>query len=152
MVTHMGVNMTALSHYPNQCWPIIGDISWHSHESYFSWKTHDIKLYVEFQNHNFKTTVAQCPRNICLPDMSDICLTFTMQFYNGLHSNVRQMSGISLPHFAYTGLASHWVQWVEVSTHPSQNLLNQPVLDQYFFQLVTAIFYWSPFHINILVY
>ena len=34
--------------------------------------------------------------------MFDVCLTFTMQFYKGLHSIVRQMSDISLPHFVYT--------------------------------------------------
>ena len=39
-----------------------------------------------------------------LPDMSDVCLTFTEQFYNGLHNIVRQMSDVSLPHFAYTVL------------------------------------------------
>ena len=41
---------------------------------------------------------------VSLPDMSDVCLTFTMQFYNGLHSIVRQMADVSLPHFAYTAL------------------------------------------------
>ena len=39
---------------------------------------------------------------VSLPDMSDICPMFTMQFYNGLHSIVRQMSDVSLPHFIYT--------------------------------------------------
>ena len=37
-----------------------------------------------------------------LPGMSDVCLILTMQFYNELHSIVRQMSDVSLPHFAYT--------------------------------------------------
>ena len=41
---------------------------------------------------------------VSLPDMSDVCLTFTLQFYNGLHSIVRQMSDVSLQHFAYTDL------------------------------------------------
>ena len=40
---------------------------------------------------------------VSLPDMSDVCLTFTMQFYHGLHSIARQMSDVSLPHFADTG-------------------------------------------------
>ena len=39
---------------------------------------------------------------VSLPDMSDVCLTFTEQFYNVLHSIIRQMSDVSLPHFAYT--------------------------------------------------
>ena len=42
---------------------------------------------------------------VSLPDMSDVCLTFAMQFYNGLHSIVRQMSDVSLPHFADTAFS-----------------------------------------------
>ena len=48
----------------------------------------------------------QCPRNM---SVFQTCLTFTMQFYNGLHSIVRQMSDVSLPHFAYTVMIINWV-------------------------------------------
>ena len=41
----------------------------------------------------------QCPRNM---PVFQTCLTFTMQFYNGLYSIVRHLSDVSLPHFADT--------------------------------------------------
>ena len=44
----------------------------------------------------------QCPQNM---SVFQTCLTLTMQFYNGLHSLIRQMSDVSLSHFTYTALA-----------------------------------------------
>ena len=41
----------------------------------------------------------QCPRSM---SVFQTCLTFTMQFYNGLHGNVWQMSDVSQLHFADT--------------------------------------------------
>ena len=51
----------------------------------------------------FVTRFSASAKYVSLPDISDVCLTFTMPFYNGLHSIVRQMSDIPLPHFADTG-------------------------------------------------
>ena len=57
-----------------------------------------------------------------LPDKSDVCLTltFTMQFYNGLHSIVRQMSDVSLQNFAYTDLCK--CMFLSVFTYSSNPL------------------------------
>ena len=51
------------------------------------------------KSHPVSTKYVSLPH---VPDMSDVCLMCTMQFYDGLTSIIRQMSDVSLPPFAYT--------------------------------------------------
>ena len=60
---------------------------------------------------NTLNSITVSTKYVSLPDMSDVCLTFTMQFYNGLNSIVRQMSDVSLPQFAYTAVKNNYCEW-----------------------------------------
>ena len=50
----MACCLTAPSHYLNQCWLIICEVMWHSHESKFSAQA--TNLWKEFENCTFKIT------------------------------------------------------------------------------------------------
>ena len=52
----MSCCLMALSHYLNQCWPIISEVLWHSHEHYFTGNTQNISPWYEFENHQFEIT------------------------------------------------------------------------------------------------
>ena len=62
------------------------------HVSLLTYKLHAVR------NDIFNSPVSA--KYVSLPDISDVCLMFTMHFYDGLHGIVRQMSDVSLPHFA----------------------------------------------------
>ena len=42
--------LTAPSHYLNQCWLLISEVLWHSHESNFTVSTQTTLLYYEFES------------------------------------------------------------------------------------------------------
>ena len=50
------MGLTALSHYPNQCWFLISKVLWHSPESNIPASAQAIILYNVFENYTFKFT------------------------------------------------------------------------------------------------
>ena len=54
----MACCLKAPSHYLNQCWFIITDVFWHSHEGNFTRNAQDIYRSYEFENYEFKIAVA----------------------------------------------------------------------------------------------
>ena len=58
----MACCLMAPSHYLNQCWLIIREVVWHSHESNFTGNVQDIYPWYEFEYHQFKNT-ATSPRD-----------------------------------------------------------------------------------------
>ena len=80
--------------------------------------------FIHFCIHSFAhlDSISVSVKYVSLPDMSDVCLTFTMQFYKGLHSIDRQISDVTLPHFAYTGILSIFTlgqHFIHPFIHPS---------------------------------
>ena len=57
----MACCLTAPSHYLNQCWLIISEVLWYSHENRFTVKAQEIYPWYEFENYLFKIT-ASSPR------------------------------------------------------------------------------------------
>ena len=49
-----GCCLTVPSHYINQYWFIINEVLWHSLEGNFTGNTHNIKLWIEFENYTYK--------------------------------------------------------------------------------------------------
>ena len=54
----MAYCMTAPIHYMNQCWLIIEDVLWHSHENNFTRNTHELHPLHVFGNYTFTITTA----------------------------------------------------------------------------------------------
>ena len=57
----MACCLIAPRHYLNQCWPIIRQVFWHSHESNLTGNAHDIYHWCEFKNDWLKV-IALSPR------------------------------------------------------------------------------------------
>ena len=58
LVQVMACCLTAPSHYLNQCWEIISEVLMQSHEGNITENDQDIYQWYEFENYEFKITVA----------------------------------------------------------------------------------------------